>query len=217
MRRLSAQTGRILAEVLRIQRWAGGDSVSAARIFGLMNGFESTLRREAERGVITEATQEKVEDILEEIEGGEQSPTWMWVKGRLHSAGIDESDARAVMELCRLEGRFVDALDQIHKATGGHEGHAPDLPEHQWFGSLHYVELVDFSGDNRKPLHAVFAPSVPAVGDSITPQGGETMVVVDVDHVVISQGEEGEKVVHYLVPHVLLKPLQEVEGDETDD
>jgi hypothetical protein len=39
-------TERILAELLRLQPWAGGESVSAARIYGLMHGFESVIQDE---------------------------------------------------------------------------------------------------------------------------------------------------------------------------
>ena len=64
---------QILAEILRLQRWAGGESVSADRVFGLMHGFETVIREESEGFGITEETQDKVEDLLEDVESGKQS------------------------------------------------------------------------------------------------------------------------------------------------
>jgi len=43
------------------------------RIFGLMHGFESVIRQESEGFGISEETQEKVEDLLDDVEAGTQS------------------------------------------------------------------------------------------------------------------------------------------------
>ena len=81
---------RLLAEVLRIQKWAAGEAISASRIFGLMHGIESVCRQESESFGISEAVQDKVEDILEEIETGTQKTDGMSIKDRLRADGIDE-------------------------------------------------------------------------------------------------------------------------------
>lgn len=154
---------QLLAEVQRLQRWAGGDSVSAARIYGLMHGFESIIDSESERFGISRETQTKVEDILEEIDHGKQSAEWKWIKDRLHSDGIVEEDANRVMELCRLQSRSTNVLDQIAEEQGEPPNHLrPErLPEHDWFGALHYVELAENSPDPGEQSHAVLSPNVP--------------------------------------------------------
>ena len=197
---------RTLAEVLRIQRWAGGDWVPADRIFGLMHGFESVLRGERESFGITEQTQEKVEDLLEAIDRGELPADAMEIKARLRADGIDETDALRVMQLCHLQSRFTDTIGKII------EGEAvlfatlrrPRLPEQDWSGAVHYMELVDSTGGVRKKMHAVFAPAVPRVGETVTPQAGSVMEVVGVDHVVMTRGDREGHGHPCLVPHIIL-------------
>lgn len=202
----------MLAEVLRLQRWAGGDSVSAAHIFGLMHGFETELRQEREGFGISEDTQTKVEDMLDDVERGKQSTDGPAIKERLRQNGVEETDAHYVMQLCRLRSRF---LEGVSKVVGGKGSvflglDRLRLPEGDWFGALHYVELLDCTEDTRTPMHAVFCPTVPRVGEIVQPQNGSSMRVVGVEHRVISQGDQEGISQHYLVPHVLLTPDDDI-------
>ncbi len=202
---------KVLAEVLRLQRWAGGDSVPADRIFGLLHGFESVIRQEAESFGISEELQEKVEDLLDDIENNKQLPKGPAVKARLLREKIDETAAARVIELCQLQSRFPDAIRALADAPGcifpGLQRHRG--PEQDWCGALHHMELVDCSSEERAKMYAVFAPTVPRIGETVRPQSGTLMEVVDVEHVVISQGEDEGAVQHYLVPHVMLRSTED--------
>nr|WP_123784771.1 hypothetical protein [Pirellula staleyi] len=197
----------ILAEVLRLQRWAGGEHVPADRIFGLMNGFESVVDQESESFGISRDTQDKVENLLEDVEYGTQSTDGMAIKDRLRRDHVAESDAGRVMQLCRLQSRFVDSVNAIANGVGSVFAYITRRrqPEQNWFGSLHYIELVDCTEGVRKKLHAVFAPAIPRVGEYVTPENGPAMRVVGVDHVVASQGDDESVVHNILIPHVLLE------------
>jgi hypothetical protein len=202
--------GRLLAEVLRLQRWAGGDSVSAARVFGLMHGFESALEEDQKSG-ITRVTQDKVEDLLEDVDAGKQSVSSRAIKDRLRKAGVSESDAKLVMQLCRLQGRFADTVEKIAKESGSR--FRPLLrwkaEERDWHGALHYLELFDSTEGARKKLHAAFSPCIPRVGDIIKPERGSRMKVVAVEHVAISQTKKETGAVVLLIPYVMLKAIRE--------
>lgn len=196
----------LLAELLRVQRWAGGDSVSAARIFGLMHGFESVINEEKDSFGISEIVENKVEDILDELDSETLAFERNSIKDRLRIEGISESDATRVMELCRLQSRYTDVVDRIAKECGFRI--QSQLPEHNWFGSLHYIELVDSTEDAHKKLHAVFSPTVPRIGELIQPENGPPMKVVKVEYVMCKQGEiEG-------VPTIALVPYVYLETDE---
>ncbi len=197
----------ILAELLRIQRWAGGEGVSAGRIFGLMHGIESVIRQENESFGIAEETQRKVENLLEDVDRDKQSSDGTAIKDRLQRDGVDEADAATIMELCRLQGRFGPAIDKIVKGKGSTFSRLRQLrsPEQDWFGSLHYMELIDYTKDVRKKMHAVYAPAVPRVGEIVVPPGGSPMRVIRVDHVMNDQGRQQGLLQYILVPHVLLK------------
>ncbi len=205
----------LLAEVLRLQRWAGGEHVSADRIFGLMHGFESVIEQETESFGISEETQRKVEDLLEDVDFDRQSTMGMAIKDRLRSDGIKETDAGKVMQLCRLQSRFGPAIDKIIEGQGSVFASLGRrrLPEQDWFGALHYMELVDCTEGARNKMYAVFAPAVPRVGEILTPQQGSNMRVVGVDHLVINQGEQEGLSQHCLVPHVLLEAIEDGEAE----
>ncbi len=196
----------ILAELLRIQRWAGGEGVSAGRIFGLMHGIESVIRQENESFGIDEETQRKVENLLEDVDHDKQSSDGTAIKDRFQRDGVDEADAATIMELCRLQGRFGPAIDKIVKGKGSTFSRLDQLrsPEQDWFGSLHYMELIDCTEDVHKEMHAVYAPAVPRVGEIVTPQKGAPMRVIGVDHVVTDQGRQQGLSQQLLVPHVFL-------------
>ena len=159
---------KLLAEILRIQRWAGGESVSADRIFGLMHGFETVLREEAEGFGISAETQEKVEDLLDDVEAGKQSTDGMSIKDRLHADGVNENDAAKVMTLYRLEDRFIDGIEKIAQGNVFPGLKRPKLPEQGWRGALHYMELVDCTEGAYTKLHAAFAPALPRRRDCNT-------------------------------------------------
>lgn len=202
---------RILAEILRLQRWAGGESVTADRIFGLMHGFESVIGREAGGFGISEETQRKVEDLLEDVENGQQPADGLSIKDRLHREKIDDISAENVMLLCRLQSRFIEGIEEIAQGQGCvfPRLHRPRQPEQDWFGALHYIELVDCTEGVHQKLHAVFAPAVPRVGEFVTPQNGSRMRVIAVEHVAITQGHSEGVSQPSLVPHVLLEVIDE--------
>ena len=84
----------ILGELLRLQRWAGGEHVSADRLYGLANGIESVMREEAERETITEREQTLVEDMLDDVDKGKQSTDAKSIKDRLYSLEVEEWKAQ---------------------------------------------------------------------------------------------------------------------------
>jgi hypothetical protein len=204
--RNSIPASTILAEVLRLQRWAGGEAVPADRIYGLLHGFESVLDQENETYGLSRELQDRIEDILDDVENGKQSPEGMLIKQRLLHDRIDETAAAKVIRLCILQGRFPDATGQL-TAPSSHFHHLSiqSPPELQWFGSLHYLELVDCTEDAHKKLHACFAPTIPRIGEFLTPENGPRMRVVDVEWVMISQGEDEGQRQNMLVPHVYLE------------
>jgi hypothetical protein len=210
---------KLLAEVLRVQRWAGGDSVSAARIHGLMHGFESVLKQELESFGVSEDVQEKVEQILVDIESGQQATDGLAIKDRLRRDHINETDAIRVLELCRLQEHFPEEIDVLTKELGSAFPHIDRMrqPEQNWFGALHYMELVDCTEDVHKKLHAVFAASVPRIGETVTPENGTAMEVVGVEYMIISQGEREGVLQPILVPYVYLEAIDDENGEADVD
>lgn len=202
---------KLLAEVLRLQRWAAGDSVPASRVLGLSHGFETELRNECESFGISKETQDKIENLLEAVENGKQSPKSESIKSRLKAIKVKESDAARIMELCWSQSRLTEGIEAIASAPRSRFRALakPRHSEQNWFGALHYMELVDCSAGKRAKMHAVFAPSVPRIGEIVTPQLGTSMRVVDVEHVVISQGEQEGSTRHCMVPHILLENIDE--------
>lgn len=209
------QYGQLLAEILRLQRWAGGDAVPADRIFGLMHGFETVLCQERASG-ISEETQGKVEDLLDDVEAGKQSVDGLSIKDRLRRDGVDETHAALVMQLCLLQSRFLDGIEKLVSGQGSVFAHLRGLrlPEMNWFGALHYMELVDCSEGVETKMHAVYAPCVPRIGEIVEPQRGSQMRVVDVRHVVVQQGQSEGVSQAMLVPHVLLEAIDQAEHEE---
>jgi len=205
---------RLLAEVLRIQRWAGGDHIPADQIFGLMHGFESAYRDGDSFGVSIEV-QRKVENILQDVEFGRQSTDGMSIKDRLYEEEIDETVAGQVMELCRLQSRWLDGINKIVEGQGSVFAYLKARhPVQGWFGALHYMELMDCTEGSHKKLHAVYAPTVPRVGEIVTPENGSPMQVVGVEYIVVEDGEDEGIKQPYLVPYVLLEADDEDEGEE---
>jgi len=214
MDQTAVSCGRMLGELLVMQRWAGGDHVSESRIFGLLKGFESALNAEQDavrKHGISAETQDRVEDLLQEIDDGTQATNPMSVKAWLHAAQIEEDVAEDVMQLCLLESRFPDVIDRLASEPGSPFAGlmTKDFPPNRnWFGSLHYIELFDAE---QNKLHAVFAPAIPREGEYIQPEGGEIMRVVEVVHIVAKIGDNAP----ILVPHVYLESDDDdVDGDD---
>ena len=179
----------------------------------LMHGVESVISQEVESFGISEETQSKVEDLLQEIENDETAFDAMSVKQRLLGDGVDVSDAGKIVELCRMQGRFPDAVDKLvtEPDTLFHHLKRTTPPEKNWFGATHFIELVDCTAGARNKLHGVFAPAVPRVGEIVVPEGGSKMIVIGVEHHMAPQGIEEGIPTHHLIPHVLLKAVDEVE------
>lgn len=199
---------QILAEVVRLQRWAGGDAVSAARLFGLLHGFESVLDEERE-SAIGRATQDKVERMLEDVEMGKQSPDNLAIKGRLHQTKVSESDAGRIMQLCLLQSRLIEGIRKIAEAPGSRFTSLLRYfsEECEWRGALHYVELYDTTDGARRKLHGAFTAAIPREGEIVTPERGSPMRVVAVEYVVGKLDEKGESPYLLLMPHVILEAI----------
>jgi len=209
------QNAKMFAEVLRIQKWAGGESVDAARIFGLMHGFESTILKESEPKRLSDAVQRKVEDMLAEVDTGKLPPDGRSIKDRLWKEEIAEYDAGLVMQLCLLEDRFAGAVMKVVSSAGSVFTHLNERRpnEQQWTGAIHYMELVDCTDGAHSKMHGVFAPAIPRIGEIVTPEGGSTMEVVGVDHV-ISTPKNG---LPTMTPHVLLVAIEDGEEGEEEE
>lgn len=206
---LSADLGRILGELLELHAWAGStNSVSPARIYGLLNGFESVLEEERQQGISNE-TQEAVDEWLESIEAHDGELTGLHINDGLRRRGIDENDARRVLEWSLLANHYTDTIERI-KAAPGSPFHA--IGKHAvmrnaaWYGALHYMELVDTT---TKRKWAVFAPAVPRVGEVVTPERGQTMVVQDVEYLAVPDDRQQQISRTLLIPYVSLAPEEE--------
>jgi hypothetical protein len=171
-----------------------------------MHGFQSALEEEQTLG-ITREIQDKVEDVLEDVEAGKQSADSTSVKSRLRQEDVRESDAALVMQLCRLQNRFPEAVEKIAKARGSRFGRLlrGRSNERDWHGALHYLELYDSDGEK---LHATFSPCVPRVGELVRPQRGPRMKVVAVEHVAVPLKDKAEGQDVLLIPHVKLRALR---------
>lgn len=204
-------TSRLLAEILRLQRWIGGETVQVERIYGLFHGFECEIRKERESFGISDDIRDKVEDMLEDVEADRQAIDGISIKDRLRNDGIEETAALKVMTYCLLGSRFAEAIDKIASAKGSvfRSANKPNLPEQQWLGATQYMELIDCTKGARKKMHSVWAASIPREGELVTPQHGSTMVVVGVEHVIASQDEGLSISRPILIPHILLEPIDD--------
>lgn len=179
-----------------------------------MHGIESVIRHEEDSFGISEETQNAVEDMLEDVDCGKQSTDGPAIKDRLRRDGVDESDAATIMELCQLQSRFGPAIEKVMNGKGSVFSHVGGTRpnEQNWFGSLHYMELVDCTEGSRNKMYSVFAPVVPRVGETLSPQHGSRMRVVGVNYDVIDQGEHQGTLQHCLVPYVLLEAIDDDEA-----
>jgi len=199
--------GRILAQVLQLQRWAGGESIDAARVYGLLHGFESVIQEELE-GSISREVQDKVERMLDDIDRDKQSVDGLSIKDRLRSDNVDETEAWEVVQFVRLSGRFGPAISKLSDCSVFQSINMWRPPEADWFGALHYMEIVDCTEETHKPLHAVYSPSVPRVGEIIEPDKGSKMRVVKVSYVMSTQDPAFRPQSVILVPYVYVEPIE---------
>ncbi|MBX3420540.1 MAG: hypothetical protein KF752_03185 [Pirellulaceae bacterium] len=166
------------------------------------------LKQEADSFGISCETQRKVEDIIEDVEMGRlDADDGLAIKDRLYRDGLDDTTAGQVIHLCILQGRFSVGTKKLTSSGSHFATHAPDRSM-DWLGSLHYIELVDCSEITHKRLHGCYAPSVPRIGELLTPENGSTMKVVDVEWAVISQGQREGLRQPVLIPHVYLEEEQ---------
>lgn len=201
---------QMLAEIIRLQRWAGGDAVAADRIIGLLYGFESVLDDDDTFGISRE-TEERVEKVLEDVEAGEQSAESLEIKNQLRNVNVSESDAYRVMQFCLLQSRFIDGIRKIARARGSRFASLMrfESEEHHWRGAIHHVELFDTTMGARKKLHGAFTAAIPRVGEIIVPENGSTMRVVAVEYVVTKSDEYDAAPYLLLMPHVILEAVDE--------
>jgi len=167
-KRETLRYAKTLSDILHLHQWMGGDQVDSATIFGLANGVETIVEESIPRGISRE-TQEKIEDVLQDIDKGSQSPESMAMKSRFHSDHISESDAITIMRLCVLQGRFTDEIKKVAESRGsafktifGRRTQTAD-----WDGAKIYVELVVDLGKQKPEMIATFAPCIPRVGETI--------------------------------------------------
>jgi len=194
--------GKLLAEVLLLQRLAAVDEVPASRVYGLMHGFESAIKAEVPLPV-TEDEQDKVEQMLEDIEYKKQKSDGLSLKDRMRDDDVDEGVAHRVMEHAAAAGRFVK---EVKKALG----HEPARsPERDWRGQMIYMELIDVSGETHKKLNAVWGPAIPRIGEFVTPMAGSRMRVVDVEHLIVMLSKSEGQPFPCLAPHIYLQPIED--------
>ena len=161
---------RTLADILHLHRWAGGDQVDLATIFGLAKGIESVIRETLpEEDGISSETQRKIEDILDDVDRGKQSTDSISLKNRLHREGISDTDAITIMRLCILQRRFTSAIKKISEGPGGtFESIFMEKTEtSNWDGAKIYMELVLETDEGRLETIPTFAPCLPRVGETI--------------------------------------------------
>jgi len=204
-------TGQLLAELLRIQRWAdSSNNICPGRIYALAHGFESVLKETRSSG-IAEATERAVEALLCDVEAGKQPPDGLSIKERLRSEGISESAAHSVIEYFSLIGHLTEGISKLSGPGSIFAGATNCMSsEEGWFGALHYVELFDSTGEK---LHAAMCPCVPRVGELVTPERGSMMRVVAVEHVAVAKESTGKGKYVHLIPHVTLEPIDEDEEE----
>jgi len=213
---------RTLSDILHLHRWMGGDQIDLATIYGLANGVESVISENVPSG-ISRKTQDKIEDVLEDVDDGKQSPESLAMKSRFHCEGISESDAKIVMRLCILQSRFTDAIKKIAESPGsvfctvfGKKTTTSD-----WDGAKIYMELVVDLGKPKPEMLSVFAPCLPRVGESIDlsdifdkKAGSMYMEVVSIEYGAHRIDDPLDKnPMPKLIPYVILEPCKTGQND----
>ena len=208
---------KTLSDVLHLHRWMGGDQVDLATIYGLANGIESIVKESVPRG-ISRKTQDKIEDILQDVDEGNQPPDSLAMKGRFHRDRICEDDAIAVMRLCILQSRFTNVIKKIAESDGsvfssvfGHRTETSD-----WDGAKIYMELVVDLGKKKPEMFSTFAPCVPRVGETIDlsdlfekKAGSMWMEVVGIEYGAHRQEDPLDNhPMAKLTPYIILEPCK---------
>ena len=209
---------RTLSDILHLHRWAGGDQVDLATIFGLANGIESVIRETLpEENGISSETQDKIEDILVDVDKGKESTDSLFLKQRFHREGISDTDAITIMQLCILQGRFTGVIKKISEAGGAYSTvFMGKTKSSEWDGAKIYMELVLETGKDRLEIISTFAPCLPRVGETIDlsylfdKKAGEMrMEVVGIGYDAHRMKDPLDKhPMAQLIPHVFLVPCE---------
>ncbi len=160
---------KTLSDILHLHRWMGGEQVGLATIFGLANGVESVIKESLPHG-ISDKTQEKIEDVLQDVLNGTQSPDSLAIKDRLRRDGIDDGDAITIMQLCVLQSRFTPEIKRIAESGSAFSSVFGDRTKTaDWDGAKIYMELVvDLDlGEQKSKMISTFAPCLPRIGETI--------------------------------------------------
>lgn len=202
------KSAALLAEVLRIHRWAGSNEATAAKVFGLLHGIETVINPDdAEPMGISRETQDKFDDILDEIESTSQPANGMSLKARLRSDGIDEVDAKTLLDYYRLSGKFAEAIDMIAQADGSiYTSRTVNSDERNWRGGLNYFEICYDLPDGTHKTIGVFSPTVPRIGETVNLRDQQAMRVVDVVYLLCDDDEPTNGSTQYLLAHVIVEP-----------
>lgn len=204
----------LAGELITLQRWAGGDGVSLAKLHGFVNRIESVMNEEVP-SLITCEEQREVEDMLDLIDRGKLTTDGMTIKKYMVRKGIDEVVASKIIRLCYLQNRFPDVIEKLDQPDSHFHG-VLDSPvsTDAWYGATHYVEIADTSG-HTKPM-SVLSPCVPRIGEIVETHHGSPMRVIEV--VYHAQPDNDPLNPHrraVLVPTVMLEPIEDPsEGSE---
>ena len=221
-KRETLRYAKTLSDILHLHRWMGDDQVDLATIYGLANGVESVVKESIPQ-CISRKTQDKIEDILQEVDEEKQSPEYLELKTRFHSDRISEDDARTIMRLCILQGRFTNVIKNIAESRGslfrtvlGERTKTSD-----WDGAKIYMELVVDLGKQKPEMIATFAPCIPRIGETIDlcdifeedkkEAGSMWMEVVGIEYGAHRLEDPLDNhPMAKLIPYIILKPCKSV-------
>lgn len=208
---------KTLSDILHLHRWMGGDQVDLATIYGLAHGVESVIKESLPHG-ISDKTQEKIEDVLQDVLNGKQSPDDFSMKDRFHEDGISEGDARIIMRLCILQERFTPEIKKIVENGGGAFGSILNsrTKTSDWDGAKIYMELIVDLGEKKPKMISTFAPCLPRVGETIDlsdildqKAGSMWMQVVGIEYSAHRMEDLlDERPMTKLIPYVILEPCK---------
>ncbi len=111
--------GKILGELYRLQ--AAFDvpcSATPARIYGLLNGFETEIDAELrETGVVEAEKVRAVMDVLQPIwddtDKLKQFEGYYKIDGDLKNRGIDRGEAIKVLTFLKANGQFLEVIEKM--------------------------------------------------------------------------------------------------------
>jgi hypothetical protein len=110
--------GKLLAETYRIQRKLGIPSVDDAKIYALLNGFESAIDDELQRiGFVSKEQETHVMDVLNPIwEDPDKLASFKGfydIENELKAGGVDRTTAIAVLKYLNAHGQFTDVIAKM--------------------------------------------------------------------------------------------------------